>query len=94
MNFRIGAGRTEEQKAQVANAKIELLQQEYDVLIKKLQSYCKLKKQLLDAKKNTMLKQCEKSALIAQYRELEQAWQKQKQSWLELNAQLLRARYS
>ena len=85
---------TKLQKAQVANAKIELLQQEYDVLIKKLQSYCKLKKQLLDAKKNTMLKQCEKSALIAQYRELEQAWQKQKQSWLELNAQLLRARYS
>ena len=82
------------QKDQVAHAKLELLQQEYDVLIKKLQSYCKLKKQLLDAKKNTMLKQCEKSALIAQYRDLELAWQKQKQSWLELNAQLLRARYS
>ncbi|MBE0364854.1 stearoyl-CoA desaturase (delta-9 desaturase) [Pseudoalteromonas ulvae UL12] len=82
------------QKDQVAHAKLELLQQEYDVLIKKLQSYCKLKKQLLDAKKNTMLKQCEKSALITQYRDLELAWQKQKQSWLELNAQLLRARYS
>ena len=46
---------------------LTLLQQEYDLLLKKLQNYCSLQNQLLEAKKNNMAKQCEKSALMAQY---------------------------
>lgn len=67
--------------------KLHLLQQEYDVLLAKLQHFCQLKKQLLEAKKNNMLAQCEKSALIKQYRELEKNWYQQKQAWLKLNKQ-------
>lgn len=74
--------------------KLDLLQSEYELLIKKLQHYAKLKKQLLDAKKSTILQQYEKLALNKQYQEFEQAWQQQKQAWLDLNIKLLNARYS
>ncbi|WP_042151434.1 MULTISPECIES: fatty acid desaturase [unclassified Pseudoalteromonas] len=74
--------------------KLDLLQSEYELLIKKLQHYAKLKKQLLEAKKSTILQQYEKLALNKQYQEFEQAWQQQKQAWLDLNIKLLNARYS
>ncbi|SFD63876.1 fatty acid desaturase [Pseudoalteromonas denitrificans] len=77
-----------------AQDKLDLLQKEYDILIKKLQHYAKLKKQLLEAKKSTILKKYEKLALNKQYREFELAWQQQKQAWIDLNIKLLNTRYS
>jgi len=74
--------------------KLDLLHKEYELLIKKLQHYATLKKQLLEAKKSTILQQYEKLALNKQYQEFEQAWQQQKQAWLDLNIKLLNARYS
>jgi stearoyl-CoA desaturase (delta-9 desaturase) len=50
-----------------------------------------VQKELLEAKKDAMLAQCDKHALLKQYQELEQAWQNQKQAWLALNARLLKA---
>ncbi|WP_105258334.1 acyl-CoA desaturase [Pseudoalteromonas sp. T1lg88] len=76
---------------EVAHDKLALLQNEYEVLLKKLQHFCQVQKQVLEAKKNSMLQQCEKSALMKQYHELEDAWQTQKQAWLALNARLLKA---
>ncbi|PAJ73059.1 acyl-CoA desaturase [Pseudoalteromonas sp. NBT06-2] len=73
--------------------KLDLLHTEYELLIKKLQHYAKLKKQLLEAKKSTILQQYEKLALNKQYQEFERAWQQQKQAWLDLNIKLLNARY-
>jgi len=81
-------------KLPLAQDKLTLLQQEYDLLLKKLQHFCALKKQVLEVKKNNMLQQCEKSALITQYHELEAAWESQKQAWLALNARLLKASFS
>jgi len=75
-----------------AHEKLALLQSEYDMLLKKLQHFCYVQKQVIEAKKNSMLQQCEKSALMKQYHELESAWQLQKQAWLELNSRLRKAR--
>ena len=49
---------------------------------------------MLEVKKNNMAKQCERSALMAQYHELEAAWENQKQAWLALNARLLKASFN
>ena len=81
-------------KLPLAQDKLTLLQQEYDLLLKKLQNYCSLQKQVLEGKKNNMAKQCEQSALMTQYHELEAAWENQKQAWLALNARLLKASFS
>ncbi|GAB0111134.1 fatty acid desaturase [Pseudoalteromonas distincta] len=81
-------------KLPLAQDKITLLQQEYDLLLKKLQNYCSLQKQVLEVKRNNMAKQCERSALMAQYHELEAAWENQKQAWLALNARLLKASFN
>lgn len=81
-------------KLPLAQDKLTLLQHEYDLLLKKLQTYCSLQKQVLEVKKNNMAKQCEQSALMTQYHELEAAWEKQKQTWLALNARLLKASFN
>ena len=81
-------------KLPLAQDKLTLLQQEYDLLLKKLQNYCSLQKQVLEGKKNNMAKQCEQSALMTQYHELEAAWENQKQAWLALNARLLKASFN
>ena len=49
---------------------------------------------MLEAKKNNMAKQCEQSALMTQYHELEAAWENQKQAWIALNARLLKASFN
>ncbi len=77
-----------------AQEKLDLLQNEYDLLLIKLQHYAKLKKKLLDSKKSSMLQQYEKLALIKQYQELKIAWQEQKQAWLALNSRLLKVQYT
>jgi stearoyl-CoA desaturase (delta-9 desaturase) len=78
-------------KLPLAQDKLTLLHQEYEMLLKKLQHFCAVQKELLEAKKDAMLAQCDKHALLKQYQELEQAWQHQKQAWLALNARLLKA---
>ncbi|KZN46946.1 acyl-CoA desaturase [Pseudoalteromonas luteoviolacea] len=77
-------------KLPLAQDKLTLLQQEYDLLLKKLQYFCAIQKQVLEAKKHAVLEQCEQSALHKQYLELEQAWHTQKQAWLALNSRLLK----
>ncbi|MEJ6476115.1 acyl-CoA desaturase [Pseudoalteromonas piscicida] len=77
-------------KLPLAQDKLTLLQQEYDLLLKKLQNYCTVQKQVLEAKKEAVLAQCEHSALMQQYKELEQAWETQKQAWIALNSRLLK----
>ncbi len=77
-------------KLPLAQDKLTLLQQEYDLLLKKLQNYCTVQKQVLEAKKEAVLAQCEHSALMQQYKELEQAWESQKQAWIALNSRLLK----
>jgi stearoyl-CoA desaturase (delta-9 desaturase) len=59
------------------------------LLLKKLQTFCAAQKQLLEAKADSMREQCDTSAIAKQYKELEAAWQTQKQAWLALNARLL-----
>ncbi|MCG7562209.1 MULTISPECIES: fatty acid desaturase [Pseudoalteromonas] len=77
-------------KLPLAQDKLTLLQQEYDLLLKKLQHFCAVQKQVLETKKHAMREQCEQSALLKQYQELEQAWEAQKQAWLALNSRLLK----
>ncbi|MDW7550771.1 fatty acid desaturase [Pseudoalteromonas sp. McH1-7] len=77
-------------KLPLAQDKLTLLQQEYDLLLKKLQNYCAVQKQVLEAKKAAVRAQCEHSALMQQYKELEQAWESQKQAWIALNSRLLK----
>ncbi|MBD1582300.1 acyl-CoA desaturase [Pseudoalteromonas sp. S16_S37] len=81
-------------KLPLAQDKLTLLHQEYELLLKKLQTFCSVQKQLIEAKKDSMLEHCEKSALMKQYQELEAAWQTQKQAWLALNARLLKPSFS
>lgn len=77
-------------KLPLAQDKLTLLQQEYDLLLKKLQNYCAVQKQVLESKKEAVIAQCEHSALMQQYNELEQAWESQKQAWIALNSRLLK----
>ncbi|CAM4290365.1 acyl-CoA desaturase [Pseudoalteromonas byunsanensis] len=81
-------------KLPLAQDKLTLLHQEYELLLKKLQTFCSVQKQLIEAKKDSMLEHCDKSALMKQYQELEAAWQTQKQAWLALNARLLKPSFS
>jgi stearoyl-CoA desaturase (Delta-9 desaturase) len=67
-----------------------ILQQEYDLLLKKLQIFCSAQKKLLESKKNSMIKQCDKTKVIRHVKELEQAWYEQKQAWLNTNSKLLK----
>ena len=76
-------------KLPLAQDQLTLLQQEYDLLLKKLQTFCAAQKQLLEAKADSMREQYDMSAISKQYKELEAAWQAQKQAWLALNARLL-----
>lgn len=77
-------------KLPLAQDKLTLLQQEYDLLLKSCKIIAHYKNKCWKLKKNNMAKQCEKSALMAQYHELEAAWETQKQAWLALNARLLK----
>ncbi|MBQ4848077.1 fatty acid desaturase [Pseudoalteromonas sp. MMG013] len=81
-------------KLPLAQDKLTLLQQEYDLLLKKLQTFCVAQKALLEAKKDSMRVQCDKSLLATQYQELEAAWHEQKQAWLALNARLLKPSFN
>ncbi len=82
---------SEQKMARLPKAEEQLakLHEEYDALLQQLNAFYKAKKQLLEAKKSTMLKTYEKSALKQQLKELEHAWQEQKRQWLSFNKQLL-----
>ena len=81
-------------KLPLAQEQLTLLHQEYDLLLKKLQTFCAAQKQFLEAKADSMREQCDTSAIAKQYKELEAAWQTQKQAWLALNARLLSNAYT
>lgn len=78
------------QQASGAHVQLDKLQQEYELLITKIQHYYKVRKRLLEMQKTKVLKQCEDSSLIAQYNELKSSLVNQQQTWLALNKALLR----
>ena len=64
------------------------LQQEYDVLIKKMNDYYATKKKLIVAKREQLLAEVESSDLVKQYQELKQKFIEQKRSWQLLTAKI------
>jgi len=57
------------------------LQQEYDVLIQKLNAYYASRKQLLTIKRDKLIADVEKSELLHQYHELKAHFEQQKRQW-------------
>ena len=55
-------------KKEANDKQIEKLQKEYDLLLSKLQHYYKVRKRVLEMRKNKVIKQCEQSQLKKQYR--------------------------
>jgi len=64
-----------------AEQMLERLQQEYDILISKLNDYYAVKKMLLTKKRDKLIADVEQSELAAQYNELKQRLIEQRQSW-------------
>jgi stearoyl-CoA desaturase (Delta-9 desaturase) len=64
------------------------LQQEYDVLIQKLNAYYDSRKLLLTVKRDKLLADVEKSEFIKQYQELKTHFEQQKRHWQNLTANL------
>jgi stearoyl-CoA desaturase (delta-9 desaturase) len=64
------------------------LQQEYDLLISKLNAYYQIRKTLLSAKREQVLADVEKSDLMKQYQELKHKLIEQQKSWQVLTAKL------
>jgi len=71
-----------------AEQTIMQLQQEYDLLITKLNAYYQVRKTLLSAKREQVLADVEKSELMKQYQELKDKVIEQRKSWQLLTAKL------
>ena len=61
------------------------LQNEYDLLVQKMGEYYAAKKQLMDLKKQKLMRSYAALELNYKYKELKQSFALQKQKWLELN---------
>lgn len=64
------------------------LQQEYDLLINKLNAYYQVRKTLLNAKREQVLADVEKTELMKQYQELKIKLSEQQKAWQLLTAKL------
>jgi len=71
-----------------AEQTIMQLQQEYDLLINKLNDYYQVRKTLLSTKREQVLADVEKSELMKQYQELKAKVIEQRKSWQTLTAKL------
>ncbi len=71
-----------------AEALKQQLQQEYESLLAKMNDFYAARKEWIDTKTNTMIKQYERSETYRQYRELKRHFQLQQKQWLLLTAQL------
>lgn len=67
---------------------LEKLQQEYDVLIHKVNAYYEARKQVLAAKRDQLIADVENSELMMQYQELKQHLAEQQKSWRLLTEKL------
>jgi stearoyl-CoA desaturase (delta-9 desaturase) len=76
-------------KKRNAHPQLDMLQEEYELLLCKIQHYYKVRKRLLEMRGNKVLKQCEQSSIITQYNELKEALLNQQKSWMALNKTLL-----
>lgn len=77
-------------KKEANDKQIEKLQKEYDLLLSKLQHYYKVRKRVLEMRKNKVIKQCEQSQLKKQYNEIKAALINQQEYWLALNIALIK----
>ncbi|ALO33549.1 acyl-CoA desaturase [Colwellia sp. MT41] len=64
------------------------LQQEYELLVSKINEYYLVRKKVLQAKRDHLLAEVEKSDLMAQYQELKQRLTEQRRSWQTLTEKL------
>jgi stearoyl-CoA desaturase (delta-9 desaturase) len=65
------------------------LQQEYDLLIVKMNDYYTSRKQLINAKREQLLADVESSDLVKQYKELKNTFIEQKRYWKSFTTQLV-----
>jgi stearoyl-CoA desaturase (delta-9 desaturase) len=71
-----------------ADQSIAYVQQEYDLLIKKINDFYQIRKTLLAAKREKVIADVEKSELMAHYQELKQHLIIQRKSWYLLTENL------
>ena len=64
------------------------LQQEYDLLISKINDFYQIRKKLLTAKRELVLAEVEKSDLMTQYKELNRHLEIQRHRWQMMTAKL------
>ncbi|QOL26028.1 fatty acid desaturase [Thalassotalea sp. LPB0316] len=82
--------RTQQRIANNPNAELMMakLQQEYDLVVAKLNAFYDAKKQLLANKKAELISDVENSELHKQYRELKARFQEQKKSFVNMSASI------
>ena len=71
-----------------AEQSIAYLQQEYDILIAKLNAYYQIRKTVIAAKREQVIADVENSELMTQYQELKQRLIEQRRSWYLLTEKL------
>jgi stearoyl-CoA desaturase (delta-9 desaturase) len=64
------------------------LQQEYDLLIKKINDFYQVRKKLLAFKSELVLAEVEKSDLMTQYKELQRHLEDQRHRWQTMTTKL------
>lgn len=70
-----------------SHACLEMLNQEYEILLHKIADYYGAKKRMLELKKNDLLKQYESFEFLQQYREMKYRLEMQRKVWKQLTAQ-------
>ena len=60
---------------------LQKVEKEYDELVNKMNDFYRIKKQWLEATKDNLVENVEKSQLSSQYRELKASWFAQQKSW-------------
>ena len=77
-------------KKQDSHVQLDKLQHEYELLLSKIQHYYKVRKRLLEMRKNKVIQQCEQSQLKKQYNDIKASLINQQQNWLALNKALIK----
>ncbi|MGB0988221.1 MAG: acyl-CoA desaturase, partial [Pseudoalteromonas spongiae] len=75
---------------QDSHVQLDKLQHEYELLLSKIQHYYKVRKRLLEMRKNKVIQQCEQSQLKKQYNDIKASLINQQQNWLALNKALIK----
>ena len=72
-----------------SDALIQRLHEEYDILIKHINEFSKVKRQWMEARKNAVMENCDIEALKEKVEELKLRLLAQKKNWLNLNASMV-----